>query len=238
MGQKVNPIGFRLPVTKNWRSRWFANKKEFGDLLHEDLKLRKYVKDKLKQAGVSKTVIERFANRVRVTIHSSRPGIIIGRKGAEIETLKQELAKVTNGKEIYIDIKEVKNPELDAQLVAENISEQLVRRIGFRRAMKKTLQATMDMGAKGIRIKCSGRLGGAELARTEQYRAGKVPLHTLREDVDYGFAEANTLAGIIGVKVWICRPEITEENKNAINAKTRKTPKGATRKPRGNRNKQ
>ena len=233
MGQKVNPIGFRLPLTKDWRSRWYANKKEFGDLLHEDLKIRKYVKKKLVQAAVSKVVIERFANRVRITIHSARPGIVIGRKGSEIENLKQDITKnVVSGREVYIDIKEVKTPELDAQLVAENIAEQLLRRVSFKRAMKKTLQSTMDMGALGIRIRCAGRLGGAELARAEQYRSGKVPLHTLREDVDYGVAEAHTLAGIIGIKVWLCKPSNLEEKKNAINAKARKTPKGAARKSR------
>lgn len=235
MGQKVNPIGFRLPVTKDWKSRWYANKQLFGEQLLEDLKVREYVKQRLENAAVSKVTIERFANRLRVTVWSGRPGLVIGRKGAEIEKLKTSLSDVTGGKEIYLDIKEIRSPELDAQLVAENVAQQLVRRVGFRRAMKRTIQATMDLGAEGIRIRCAGRLGGGELARTEQYREGKVPLHTLRAQVDYGFAEARTLAGTIGVKVWICTSEKTEEQQNAINAKTRKAPKGAARRPRGKR---
>ena len=235
MGQKVNPIGFRIPVTKDWQSRWFARKAEFGPLLQEDLRIRTLVKGRLRQAAVSKVTIERFANRLRVTVFSGRPGLVIGRKGAEIERLKGELTAFTGGKEIYLDIREVKTPELDAQLVAENIAQQLERRIGFRRAMKRSIQTAMDMGAEGIRVRCAGRLGGAELARTEQYKDGKVPLHTLRANVQYGFTEANTLAGIIGVKVWICKPEGSEDDKNATNAKTSKAPKGAKRRPRGKR---
>ena len=235
MGQKVNPIGFRIPVTKDWQSRWFARKAEFGPLLQEDLRIRTMVKGRLRQAAVSKVTIERFANRLRVTVFSGRPGLVIGRKGAEIERLKGELIAFTGGKEIYLDIREVKTPELDAQLVAENIAQQLERRIGFRRAMKRSIQTAMDMGAEGIRVRCAGRLGGAELARTEQYKDGKVPLHTLRANVQYGFTEANTLAGIIGVKVWICKPEGSEDDKNATNAKTSKAPKGAKRRPRGKR---
>ncbi len=235
MGQKVNPISFRLPVTKDWQSRWFANKADFGDKLHEDLLLRDFTKKRLKKAAVSKVQIERFANRVRITINTARPGLVIGRKGADIEALKAQLTKLTKGKEVYIDICEVRNPELDAQLISASVAEQLERRVGHRRAMKKAIQTAMDMGAEGIRIRCAGRLGGAELARTEQYRDGKVPLHTIDADVQYGFAEANTLAGIIGVKVWICLPKLTEEEKNAFNAKARKTQKGSARKPRRKR---
>lgn len=236
MGQKVNPIGFRIPVTRDWKSRWFARKAEFGPLLQEDLKIREFVKKELYQAAISKVTIERFAKRVRVTVFSGRPGLVIGRKGAEIERLKLEIAKLTDGKEIYLDIKEIRTPELDSQLVAENVAQQLERRVNFRRAMKRTIQTAMDMGAEGIRIRCAGRLNGAELARTEQYKDGKVPLHTLRANVDYGFCEAHTLAGLIGVKVWICKPEDWEDSQNASNAKTRKAPKGAKRRPRRDRN--
>ena len=237
MGQKVNPISFRLPLTKDWQSRWFANKADFGNKLHEDLLLRDYTKKRLKKAAVSRVQIERFANRVRITVFSARPGLIIGRKGQDIETLKQDLTKLTGGKEVYIDIREIRNPETNAQLVAESLGEQLIRRIGHRRAMKKAIQAAMDMGALGIRIRCAGRLGGAELARVEQYKDGKVPLHTLSADIEYGFAEAKTLAGLIGIKVWICQPILTEEEKNALNAKTRKAQKGSARKPRRPRTK-
>ena len=235
MGQKVNPIGFRIALTKDWKSRWFAPKAEFGALLQEDLTIRGFVKQELKQAAVSKVTIERFANRVRVTVFSGRPGLVIGRKGAEIERLKIEIGRFAPGKEIYLDIREIKNPELDAQLVAESVAQQLERRIGFRRAMKRTVQTAMDMGAEGIKIRCAGRLGGAELARSEEYKDGKIPLHTLRANVDYGFAEARTLAGKIGVKVWICKSRRTEEAEDATDAKTRKTPKGATRRVRGKR---
>jgi small subunit ribosomal protein S3 len=237
MGQKVNPISFRLPVTKDWQSRWFANKADFGNKLHEDLLIRDFTKKSLKKAAVSQIKIERFANRVRITIFTARPGLVIGRKGADIENLKQKLTKLTQGKEVFIDIHEVRNPETDAQLVAENIAEQLERRIAHRRAMKKAIQTAMDMGADGIRIRCAGRLGGAELARVEQYRDGKVPLHTINADVQYGFTEASTLAGLIGIKVWICLPKLTEEEKNAFNAKARKTQKGAAKKPRRKRSK-
>jgi small subunit ribosomal protein S3 len=206
MGQKVNPIGFRVSVTKDWLSKWYANKKDYAPLLLEDIKIREIVKKKLATAAVPKIVIERYANRARITIFTARPGIVIGRKGAEIDKLKEDLSKLT-GKEIYVDIVEVKTPELDAQLVAENIALQLERRISFRRAMKKAVQTTMDFGAQGIKVACGGRLGGAELARREKYRTGKIPLHTLRADIDYGFAEANTVYGKIGVKVWICKGE-------------------------------
>ncbi len=235
MGQKVNPIGFRLPVNKDWQSRWFARKADFGLLLQEDLRIRDFVKKELQNAAVSRVMIERFANRLRVTVFSGRPGLVIGRKGAEIERLKQAISVVSNGKEVYLDIKEVKTPELNAQLVSENVAQQLERRVGFRRAMKRTIQTTMDLGANGVKIRCSGRLGGSELARTEQYKDGKVPLHTLRANVEYGFAEARTLAGAIGVKVWICKSEGTEELEDATNAKTRKAPKGAARRTRRKR---
>ncbi|MBI5397669.1 MAG: 30S ribosomal protein S3 [Verrucomicrobia bacterium] len=212
MGQKVNPISYRLPVYHDWRAKWFADKKEYATLVHEDLKVREFVKKKLEQAAVPKIVIERAANRLRVTVHTARPGIVIGRKGAEIDKLKEELHTLTGGKEIYVDIIEIKQPETDAQLVAENISLQLERRISFRRAMKKAVQMAMEIGkrdgsAKGIKIRCSGRLGGSEIARTEWYREGTVPLHTLRADIDYGFAEALTVYGKIGVKCWIGKGE-------------------------------
>jgi len=236
VGQKVNPIGFRIPITRAWQSRWFARKPEFGSLLHEDLKVREYVKERLAQAAVSKVTIERFANRVRVTVHSGRPGLVIGRKGAEIDLLKADVAKLTGGKEVYLDIKEVSQPETDAQLVAENISQQLVRRIGFKRAMKRAISTALDMGALGAKIRCSGRLGGAELARTEEFHEGKVPLHTLKANVDYGFAEARTVAGAIGVKVWICKPEASEDDTNGHDAKARKAQKGPKGRPRGKRN--
>ena len=235
MGQKVNPIGFRIPVTKEWKSRWFARKADFGPLLQEDLHIRDFVKSELRQAAISKVTIERFAKRVRVTVFSGRPGLVIGRKGTEIERLKGAIADLTEGKEIYIDIREVKTPELDAQLVAESIAQQLERRINFRRAMKRAIQTAIDLGADGCRVRCSGRLNGAELARTEQYKDGKVPLHTLRANIDYGFTEARTTAGAIGVKVWICKPKDWEDTGNASDAKARKVQKGATRRPRGPR---
>ena len=208
MGQKVNPVGLRVAVTKDWLSKWYADKKDYAPLLLEDIKVRDIVKKKLMAAAVPKISIERYANRARITIHTARPGIVIGRKGAEIDKLKEDLNKLT-GKEIYVDIVEVKSPETDAQLVAENIALQLERRISFRRAMKKSVQTAMDFGAQGIKVACGGRLGGAELARREKYRVGKIPLHTLRADIDYGFAEAQTVYGKIGVKVWICKGERT-----------------------------
>ena len=207
MGQKVNPIGFRLAVKKDWRSIWYANKKDYLHFLHEDFAIRNFVKKRLESAAVSKIIIERATNRVRVNIYSARPGIIIGKKGSDLDQLKADISKLTTATEVAVDVKEIKNPELDAQLVAENVALQLERRISFRRAMKKAIQTTMDFGAEGIKVRVSGRLGGAEIARTEQYMEGKVPLHTLRADVDYGFAEAHTPAGRIGVKCWICRKE-------------------------------
>jgi small subunit ribosomal protein S3 len=203
MGQKCNPIGLRIAVTKDWRSKWYAPNKEYRQFLHEDLKIRDFLKKKLEQAAVPRIDIERAAQRVRVTVFTARPGIVIGRKGTEIEKLKEDISKLTTMKEIYVEIQEVKQPETNAQLVAENVSLQMERRISFRRAMKKAVQTTMNFGAEGIKIKCAGRLGGAELARTEWYHEGKVPLQTLRADIDYGFAEAATVYGKIGVKVWI-----------------------------------
>ncbi len=210
MGQKVNPIGLRIGITRTWDSRWFA-KNEFPQLVHEDYKIRRYIKDRLKHAGISRIEIERAANKVRLIIHTARPGIVIGKKGAEIEALKKALEKLTNGKEIHIDIQEVRRPELDAQLVAENIAVQLERRVSFRRAMKRAVGLAMRFGAQGIRVQCAGRLGGAEIARREWYRDGRVPLHTLRADIDYGFAEAITKYGVIGVKVWIFKGEVLPE---------------------------
>ncbi len=209
MGQKVNPIGFRVGVNRAWRSMWYANKKDFPVFLYEDAIIRRFIKKKLEGAAVSKVTIERAANRVRVNIHTARPGVVIGRKAAELDKLKDEIRAITQkDREILVDVKEIKNPELDAQLVAENIALQIERRITSRRAIKKAIQATMDMaGAEGIRVRAAGRLGGAEIARTEQYREGKVPLHTLRANIDYGFAEARTVAGKIGIKCWICRKD-------------------------------
>lgn len=205
MGQKVNPIGFRVSVTKDWRSRWYADRKDvIGDLVHEDLLIRQKVKDRLRDAAVPEVRIERYANRARVTIATARPGIVIGRKGQDIERLREELAKAT-GKEIYLEIKEIKDPDTRAQLVAESIAVQLQRRISFRRALKRSVQLAMDMGALGIKVQASGRLGGSELSRREWYKQGKIPLHTLTANIEYGFAEARTMAGIIGVKVWVCR---------------------------------
>jgi small subunit ribosomal protein S3 len=206
LGQKVNPIGFRLGIIKTWDSRWYA-KADFAKLLHEDLKLKEFLKKRLYNSGVSKIEIERAANKAKINIFTARPGLIIGKKGSEVETLKKELAKLTDN-EIYLNIQEVRKPELDAQLVAENVALQLERRIAFRRAMKKSVTSALKFGAKGIKITCSGRLGGAEMSRTEWYREGRVPLHTLRADIDYGFSEAKTTYGLIGVKVLIFKGEV------------------------------
>ena len=216
MGQKVNPIGLRVSVNKDWRSRWYAEKRNYGNLLHEDLKIRQLVKERLKDAAVPDITIERYANRARVTVFTARPGIVIGRKGQDIDKLRDQIGKLT-GKEIYIEIKEVKNPDTNAQLVAESIALQMERRVSFRRAMKRAVSMAMELGALGIKVEASGRLGGAELARREQYKEGKIPLHTLRANVQYGFAEAKTTAGILGVKTWICLPE-EEEAPNATYA--------------------
>jgi small subunit ribosomal protein S3 len=214
MGQKTNPIGLRVAVNKDWRSKWYAGKKEFGRLLTEDRQIREMLKSRLKEAGVPRINIERATNRCRVTILTARPGVVIGRKGAEIDKLKEELSKMT-GKEVYIDILEVKQAEIEAQLVAEGVALQLERRVSFRRAMKKAIQLAMDNGAEGIKIRCAGRLGGAELARVETYHQGRVPLHTLRANIDYGFAEAQTLYGKLGIKCWICKGESQTERKAA-----------------------
>lgn len=203
MGQKVNPIGMRLALTRDWKSRWYANKQDFGNLLKEDNLLRKIVFKKLEDAAVSDIYIERYANRVRITVKTARPGIVIGRKGEDIETLKTELSRVTK-KEVFVEISEIKNPDLDATLVARNVAMQLERRVSHRRAMKRAQQLAMDNGALGFKITAGGRLNGAEIARSESYKEGKIPLHTLRANIDYGTAEANTVAGIIGIKVWIC----------------------------------
>ncbi len=212
MGQKVNPIGLRVTVNKDWRSRWYADKKDYGTLALEDDRIRALVKQRLKDAAVPEIFIERYANRARVTIYTARPGIVIGRKGQDIEQLRAEIAKQT-GKEIYVEIREVRDADKNAQLVAEGITAQLERRVSFRRAIKRAAQMAMELGAEGVRIHLSGRLGGAELARRESVREGKVPLHTLRETIDYGFAEAQTVAGKIGVKVWICHGEAAPERK-------------------------
>jgi small subunit ribosomal protein S3 len=211
MGQKVNPIGLRLGINRTWDSRWFANRGEYGKLLHEDIKIRKILMDELKQAAVSKVVIERPHKKCRVTIHSARPGIVIGKKGADIEKLRKKVAAMTDS-EVHINIVEVRKPEIDANLVAASIAQQLERRIAFRRAMKRAVQSAMRLGAEGIKITCSGRLGGAEIARVEWYREGRVPLHTLRADVDYGNATANTAYGTCGVKVWVFKGEIMEHD--------------------------
>jgi small subunit ribosomal protein S3 len=210
MGQKVHPISFRLGVVKQWESRWYASPQEYPFLLHEDIVIRREIKRRFLHAGVSRVDIERASNRAKITIHTARPGIIIGRKGAEIEVLRKDLEKRTS-KQIIIQIEEIKKSDLDAQLVAENVASQLARRIGFRRAMKKTVLASIKAGAQGIKIRCSGRLAGAEIARAEWYREGRVPLHTIRADIDYGFSEAKTKYGLIGIKVWIFRGEVFEE---------------------------
>lgn len=229
MGQKVNPIGFRLVVNRNWHSRWFVKKSQFGQWLHEDLKVREHIKREFYSAAISRVLIERSPNRIRVTIFAARPGILIGRKGGDLDKIRELVARYVDCRDILVDVREVRNAETDAQLVSENVAMQLERRIGFRRAMKKTIQTAMDMGAEGIRIRCAGRLGGGELARTEQYKNGKVPLHTLRANIDYGFAEARTTAGKIGIKVWICHKESLEEMTNAADAQKSKVPKGAAR---------
>tara|TARA_B100001057_G_scaffold102598_1_gene99870 strand:+ start:144 stop:821 length:678 start_codon:yes stop_codon:yes gene_type:complete len=217
MGQKVNPYGIRLGINKTWSSRWFS-KNEYTKLLHEDLKIKKYVEKKLKNASISKINIERAAKKLRLSIYSSRPGIIIGKKGADIETLKNDLSKMSN-LEVFLDIKEVRKPEVEARLVAENIASQLEKRISFRRAMKKAVQSAMRLGAKGVKVVCSGRLGGAEIARTEKYHVGSVPLHTLRGDIDYATAEAETTYGICGIKVWINKGEILSKDPYASERK-------------------
>ena len=235
MGQKVNPIGLRTALTRDWASRWFSDKKingrtQFGEWLHEDLAIRDFIKTKFAAAAIARIVIERFANRIRVKVVSARPGLLIGKKGAELETLRADVAKLVSGKEIFVEVSELRRSETCAQLVAENVAQQLERRIGFRRAMKRAIQGAMDNGADGIKINCAGRLGGSELAREEQYKEGRVPLHTLKANIDYGFTEANTTAGKIGVKVWVCHKDSAEEENYAVNAKKGKVQKGSARK--------
>ena len=213
MGQKINPIGLRIAVSKAWKSRWFADKRNCGVLLMEDLKIRELVKKRLDAAAVAEILIERYANRVRVTLCTARPGIVIGRKGQDLDRIREEIGKMT-AKEIYLEIREIRSPDTNAQLVSESVALQMERRVSFRRAMKRAIKMAMDLGVKGIRIKVAGRLGGAELARVEWYKEGTIPLHTLRANIDYGFAEAHTTAGKIGVKVWICKDR--EEPERAV----------------------
>lgn len=218
MGQKVNPIGLRVTVDKNWRSRWFSGKKAFGDMVVEDMAVRDLVRKRLENAGVSEVIIERYANRIRVNIHTARPGIVIGRKGQDVERIRGEIADMTD-KDVYVEIREVRNADANAQLVAENIALQVSRRVSFRRAMKRAMKIAMDTGVEGIKVRAGGRLGGSELSRVEWYKEGKIPLHTLRANIDYGFAEAVTTAGRIGIKVWICNkkqePEAQESGKKS-----------------------
>ncbi len=230
MGQKINPIGMRLQINRTWDSRWYAKTADFGNLLLEDIRMRDFIKKDCKQAGVSRVIIERPHKKCRVTIHTARPGVIIGKKGADIETLRKKLANMTDS-ELHLNIVEVRKPEMDAQLVAESIAQQLERRISFRRAMKRSVQNTMRMGALGIRVNVAGRLGGAEIARTEWYREGRVPLHTLRADIDYATAEAKTAYGIIGIKVWIFKGEIMEHDPQARDQRLKELQEGPA--PRG-----
>lgn len=224
MGQKVNPIGLRLGINRTWDSRWYAEK-GYGDLLHKDIKLREYLEKRLAQAGISKIVIERPAKKARVSIYSARPGVVIGKKGADIEKLRQDVMKITGG-DVTLNIVEVRKPEIDAKLVAENIAQQLERRVAFRRAMKRAVQSAMRLGALGIRINCGGRLGGAEIARTEWYREGRVPLHTLRADIDYGTATAKTTYGACGVKVWVFKGEIMAQDPMAQDKRAQEQQQG------------
>ncbi|MBU8875069.1 30S ribosomal protein S3 [Reyranella sp. MMS21-HV4-11] len=228
MGQKVNPIGLRLGINRTWDSRWYAEGAEYSKMLHEDIQIRKVLRERLAQAGVAKIVIERPAKRARVTIHTARPGVVIGRKGVDIEKLRTDLGKMTKG-EVALNIVEIRKPEIDATLIAENIAQQLERRVAFRRAMKRAVQSAMRLGALGIRINCSGRLGGSEIARMEWYREGRVPLHTLRADIDYGTATAFTTFGTCGVKVWVFKGEIMAHDpmahdKRAEEAAPQRTP--------------
>lgn len=213
MGQKVNPIGLRVGIIRDWESRWYAQRGQYAEFLHEDIRIRGFLKKKYEHAGVARIAIERAGTRVKVTIHTSRPGIIIGPKGSEIIACEKELVELTNKKTVKLQVSEIKKAELSAQLVAENVANQLARRISFRRAMKKTIQSCLDAGALGVRIACAGRLAGAEMARDEWYRKGRVPLHTLRADIDYGYTGAKTKYGMIGVKVWIFRGEVFDKKK-------------------------
>ena len=233
MGQKINPIGFRLGINRTWDSRWYARGEEYANLLHEDLKIRKFLQDKLKAASISKVIIERPHKKCRSTIYTARPGVVIGKKGADIEKLRREVARMTDA-EVFLNLVEVRKPETDANLVAESIAQQLERRVAFRRAMKRSMQSAMRMGALGCKIICAGRLGGAEIARSEQYNEGSVPLHTLRADIDYGFAEAKTAMGIIGIKVWIYKGEIMEHVPMASERRLQETGDQRTRSGRQN----
>jgi small subunit ribosomal protein S3 len=215
MGQKINPHGLRLGINRTWDSRWYADK-DYAKLLHDDLALKKYLTERLAQAGIARVVIERPAKKARITLHSARPGVVIGKKGADIEKLRSDLAKMTGSKDVALNIVEIRKPEIDARLVAQNIADQLERRVAFRRAMKRAVQSAMRLGALGIRINCSGRLGGAEIARLEWYREGRVPLHTLRADIDFGVATAKTTYGTCGVKVWVFRGEILAHDPMAL----------------------
>jgi len=235
MGQKVNPIGMRLQVNRTWDSRWYAESKDYGNLLLEDLRMREFIKKECGQAGIAQVIIERPHKKCRVTVHTARPGVIIGKKGADIETLRKKLAAITDSA-LHLNIVEVRKPELDAQLVGESISQQLERRVSFRRAMKRAVQNAMRMGSLGIRVNVAGRLGGAEIARTEWYREGRVPLHTLRADIDYANVEALTAYGIIGIKVWIFKGEIMEHDPQARDRKAQELQDGpALRGPAGRR---
>ena len=224
MGQKVNPVGLRLGINRTWESRWYADD-DYGQLLHEDLKIREFLRKRLSQAGVSRIIIERPAKKARITIHTARPGVVIGKKGADIEKLRRDLQAMT-GSEVHLNIVEIRKPEIDATLVAENIAQQLERRVAFRRAMKRAVQSAMRLGAEGIRINCGGRLGGAEIARTEWYREGRVPLHTLRADVDFGEATALTTYGTCGVKVWVFKGEIMAHDPMAQDKKLQEAQAG------------
>jgi len=225
MGQKINPIGFRLGINRTWDSRWFARKSEYGTLLHEDLAIKKFLRKRLAQAGVSRIVIERPHLKCRVTIYTARPGIVIGKKGADIEKLRRALSKYTKS-ELHLNIVEIRKPEIDAQLIAESIAQQLERRIAYRRAMKRAMQNAMRLGAEGIKIQCGGRLGGIEIARVEQYREGRVPLHTLRADIDYGVASAFTAYGVCGVKVWVFKGEVMEHDPSAHDRRVQEMQEG------------
>ncbi|PWE32699.1 30S ribosomal protein S3 [Maritimibacter sp. 55A14] len=231
MGQKVNPIGMRLQVNRTWDSRWYADTKDYGNLLLEDIKIKEFIHDECKQAGISRVIIERPHRKCRVTIHTARPGVIIGKKGADIEGLRRKLANLTDS-ELHLNIVEVRKPELDARLVGESIAQQLERRVSFRRAMKRAVQNAMRMGAEGIRVNLAGRLGGAEIARTEWYREGRVPLHTLRADIDHAHVEALTPYGIIGIKVWIFKGEIMEHDPSARDRRQQELQEGGGPRPR------
>lgn len=222
MGQKIHPTGFRLSVTRDWSSRWYAKKRDFAKMLQEDMEVRRFLKEKLKNAAISRIIIERPAKSAKVTILTARPGVVIGKKGEDIEGLKKEIQAKIGGLPVHVNIQEVRKPEMDSQLIAETITQQLEKRVAFRRAMKRSMQAAMRLGAQGIKIECSGRLNGIEIARSEWYREGRVPLHTLRADIDYGFAEALTTYGIIGVKVWVYKGERLAIDEQAQNDDTRK----------------